>query len=235
MHKDNIPVPVSTLVLMIVTIAYKLVLVILGITVLALRPDTVMFFLNPVRGWCYLGLALNIIIVVAMLMLIFHPTLMARLVIGTLKLLELCHIIKNREKLSVRFLKATRQYNKTSRYLQRHKLVSLNVLVVTIIQRGLLFFITWLIYRSFGLNKIEPIVIITLQGMISVAVDMLPLPGGMGISEKLFLTVFAPIFGKAVLPGLVLSRGISYYTLLILSAIMTAVAMLLVRKKGNTK
>jgi uncharacterized protein (TIRG00374 family) len=160
---------------------------------------------------------------------------MARLVIGTLKLLELCHIIKNREKLSVRFLKATRQYNKTSRYLQRHKLVSLNVLVVTIIQRGLLFFITWLIYRSFGLNKIEPIVIITLQGMISVAVDMLPLPGGMGISEKLFLTVFAPIFGKAVLPGLVLSRGISYYTLLILSAIMTAVAMLLVRKKGNTK
>lgn len=30
------------------------------------------------------------------------------------------------------------------------------------------------------------VTIVVLQGMISVAVDMLPLPGGMGISESLF-------------------------------------------------
>ena len=49
--------------------------------------------------------------------------------------------------------------------------------------------------------------IVILQGMISVAVDMLPLPGGMGISEKLFSMLFTGIFGQVkVLAGLILSR-----------------------------
>ena len=73
--------------------------------------------------------------------------------------------------------------------------------------------------------------IVTLQAMISVVVDMLPLPGGMGISENLFLQIFLPIFGSAlVLPGLVISRGISYYTQLLLSAVMTIVAAFVLRR-----
>ncbi len=40
---------------------------------------------------------------------------------------------------------------------------------------------------------------------------MLPLPGGMGISETLFLTIFSPVFGGLLLPGMVLSRGLGYY------------------------
>ena len=31
-----------------------------------------------------------------------------------------------------------------------------------------------------------------------VSVDMLPLPGGMGISESLYLVMFAPVFGEAL-------------------------------------
>ena len=65
--------------------------------------------------------------------------------------------------------------------------------------------------------------------MISVAVDMLPLPGGMGISEKLFLSIFTPILGTMTLPVMIVSRGLSYYTQLILSAIFTVVAFLKIR------
>ena len=53
-----------------------------------------------------------------------------------------------------------------------------------------------------------------LQAVISVAVDMLPLPGGVGVSEGLFMTMFEPVFGEKLLPGMLLSRGISYYALL---------------------
>ena len=34
-----------------------------------------------------------------------------------------------------------------------------------------------------------------LQAVISVSVDMLPLPGGMGISETLYMVMFVPVFG----------------------------------------
>jgi len=70
--------------------------------------------------------------------------------------------------------------------------------------------------------------------MISVSVDMLPLPGGMGISEKLFLSIFQPVCGKNfVLPVMVVSRGISYYTQLIISAIMTGVAYFTIGGAGR--
>ena len=73
---------------------------------------------------------------------------------------------------------------------------------------------------------------ILLQAMISVAVDMLPLPGGMGISETLFLSIFEPIFGvELVLPGMIVCRGISYYTQLVISGVMTGVAQFVFREK----
>ena len=60
---------------------------------------------------------------------------------------------------------------------------------------------------------------------------MLPLPGGMGISESLFLVVFQPVFGKMVLPGMVLSRGIGYYSELLISALFTLVALIVFSKR----
>jgi len=61
---------------------------------------------------------------------------------------------------------------------------------------------------------------------------MLPLPGGMGISENLFPEIFLPVFGASlILPGMVISRGISYYTQLLISAVMTVVSAFVIQKK----
>lgn len=71
-------------------------------------------------------------------------------------------------------------------------------------------------------------------GAIAVAVDMLPLPGGMGISEKLFMEMFLPIFGSTLLlPGMILSRGLGYYTELIISAIFTVVASFVIGRRSE--
>ena len=71
-----------------------------------------------------------------------------------------------------------------------------------------------------------------LQSAISISADMLPLPGGMGISEHLFLTIFDPIFyGDLLLPAMVLSRGIAYYVQLVFSAAVTLIAHILIDKR----
>lgn len=54
MKKDKLPLSVSTLILLIVTITYKMMLVILGLAVLVIRPPVVMHYLNPILFWCYL-------------------------------------------------------------------------------------------------------------------------------------------------------------------------------------
>ena len=78
--------------------------------------------------------------------------------------------------------------------------------------------------------------IVMLQAAISISVDMLPLPGGMGISEKLFMTIFVPVFtSDLLLPGMILSRGISYYTQLLLCAALTLTAHFTIGRKSKIK
>ena len=125
-------------------------------------------------------------------------------------------------------------YRSVADYFRTHKRVIVNVLLISFFQRIIWFFITYLVYISFSLHAVDPVTITTLQGMISVSVDMLPLPGGMGISEKLFMEMFLPIFGSTLLlPGMILSRGLGYYTELIISAIFTVVASFVIGRRSE--
>ena len=235
MRKDKIPIPVSTLVLMIVTITYKLVLVVWGIAIFVIRPAEIMRYLQPVAGWCYLGLALNVFCVSFMMLLVFHPTMAKEMLLALIRGLGRLHLIKRQEHYLEKIGHAMEQYQDVAAYFAAHKLVVWNVFVITFVQRMLLFFVTYLVYRSFGLRGHGMVTIVVLQGMISVAVDMLPLPGGMGISEKLFLSMFALVFGSITLPGMVVSRGLSYYTELIISALLTIAAHFTIGRERKEK
>lgn len=234
MRKDEIPIPVSTLVLMIVTITYKLVLVVLGIAVMLFRPPFIMTCIQPVIGWCYLGVGLNVFCVTFMLILVFHPTLAERILLWCLKAGSKLHLIRREAHYKEKIIHTMEQYRGVASYFSTHKMVVWNVFLISVVQRMLLFFVTYLVYCSFGLEGTGMINIVLLQGMISVAVDMLPLPGGMGISEKLFLEMFVPVFGTITLPAMIVSRGLGYYTELLVSAVFTVVAHLMIgRTKGE--
>lgn len=232
MRKDHIPVAVSTVVLAIVTLSFKMVLVLFGSVVMILRPDALMPYLDPVAFWIYAGLILNIIWIMGLLLLIFNPALVRKLAYGIFNILKKLHLIRNPERMPRRIENAVSQYQGTSDFFRTHKSVIFKVLFLTFIQRTILFFVTWLTYKAFSLSGESVTVVVSLQAMIAVASDMLPLPGGMGAQETLFLAIFQPIFGEAlVLPGMVISRGISYYTQLLISGIMTVVSSFVIRDK----
>lgn len=224
MKKDKIPVHLSVLILLIVTITYKLVLVVFGLGVVILRPRLEMTFLVPAMPWIYLGIFLNVICVGAMLALIFYPSIAKSLVMAVFALVRRISKSPRVEALEGRLDRAMEGYKAASAYFWNHKRVIFNVLLITIAQRCFLFLVTYLTLRSFGIVRIGAVSAVILQAMISVAVDMLPLPGGMGISEHLFKLIFLPICGMLLTPALIVSRGISYYTQLLISALFTAVA-----------
>lgn len=239
MRKDRIPVAVSTVVLAIVTITYKLVLVLIGTVVMLTRPPQLMFYLEPVKGIMYLGLGLNYVCIAGLLLLVFHPNAVRCLAGRTVALLNRIRPCRNLQKQEERLNRIIGQYQGTAEFYRSHKHVIIHVFLITLLQRVLLFLVTWLTYRAFSLSGHSMPLIVTLQAMISVAADMLPLPGGMGVSENLFLEIFQPIFGEAlVLPGMMISRGISYYTQLLISAVMTLTASFVInekRQKGRNR
>lgn len=234
MRKDKIPMSISALILMIVTITYKAVLVVIGAAVLIIRPRSVMIYLNPIIGWCYLGLILNIICVGILLMLVYNTDFIKTVSIRTVEFVGRIIKLKRKDYYIEKIERSMKQYEDVSQFLQGHGIVLCKVFLMTLFQRVLLFFITYLVFKGFGFKHVSAVKIITLQAMIVVAVDMLPLPGGMGISEKLFIMVFRPICGrKLILPVMIASRGLSYYTELIISAVMTVAANYIIGDNQN--
>lgn len=234
MKKEKIPVPVSTVILMIVTITYKLVLVVTGVGVLFLGQDFCHRYLGDILPVFYLGLVLNIFCVTFMTVLVFHPVLAEKIIMIGREWMEKLRLLKRKEERIRKLQDSMEIYRRTAAYLGNHKKVLIHVILITFIQRFALFSVTWFVYRAFRLSGIPAWDVILLQAVISVSVDMLPLPGGMGISEKLFLTIFAPVFGSVLLSGMVLSRGLAYYSQLMISALFTVVMQFRYRKKRDS-
>ena len=215
MKKEKIPIPVATVILMVVTITYKLVLVVIGVGIFVFG-----------RGFRerYLGVALNVFCVTFMTVLVFHPVLAEIILTRGMRWLEKLRFLRHKEERTEKLRKAMEVYRETASYLEAHKKVILGVILITFIQRFALFAVTWVVYLSLGLTGTAMWDVVMLQAVVSVSVDMLPLPGGMGISEALFLRMFPSVFGEMLLPAMVLSRGLGYYSQLLISAVFTAVA-----------
>ncbi len=231
MKKEDIPIPVSTVVLMVVTITYKLVLVVIGLALVLFGREFLQQYLGTVRPVFYLGIALNVGCVAFMMLLVFHPFLAKRILVVGMHGLERLHLLRHKEGRLSRLEASMDLYQDTAAFLGTHGRLMIEVFLITFAQRIALFAVTYFVYRSFALSGIPALDIITLQAVISVSVDMLPLPGGMGISEKLFLALFPPVFGKLLLPGMVLSRGLGYYSELLVSAVFTLVAVVVFEQR----
>ena len=231
MKKEKISIPVSTVILMIVTITYKLVLVVIGVGIAIFGRGFLHKYLEGILPVFYLGLALNIFCVTFMTILVFHPLLAKAILVKGMKLLERLHLMKKKEGRLKKLEDSIDTYRNTAAYLKNNPFVIVKVIGITFIQRMALFAVTWFVYQAFGLHGTGFWEILFLQAVISVSVDMLPLPGGMGISETLFLNIFSPVFGGLLLPGMVLSRGLGYYGELLISAVFTVVAQLTIGKK----
>ncbi|MDE7389639.1 MAG: flippase-like domain-containing protein [Lachnospiraceae bacterium] len=235
MKKDNLSATVSTQILMVVTVAYKLVLVLWGLVILIFRPAIIMKHLNGVMGWCYLGIVLNIAFIVLIAFALFKSSLAEKMALAVIKALGKIKLVKNTDRLEKRLCSSMKTYRSVAEFYKTHRLVIVNVFLLTLVQRTVMFFVTYLVYLSFGLHGDSAVTVVGLQGMISLAADMLPLPGGMGISESLFMKIFEPIFGEITLPAMVVNRGLSYYTQLLVSAVMTVFAYFIIGRKSKAE
>ena len=232
MKSDGIPLTISSLVLMIVTIAYKAVLLILAAVMLLVNSTFVMEHIKGIEFIMIFGIVVNVIIIAFLLLLVFRQSFAKNIIGKTILWLGRHGIIKNYQTKIKKILTTISRYNQGADYLKSHKGIIFNVFVVTIIQRLAFFAITWAVYMSFGLKGVSPFEIITLQLIISLAVDNLPVPGGLGVSEGIFLLFFEEIFTEKYLTaGLILSRGFNYYAIIIIGGLVTAIAQL-TRKKS---
>ena len=234
MRRDGIPAAVSVPLLIVVTILYKLVLVVVGLAVLLIRPAAVFAYLAPAEAWFWLGIALNIGFVVLSLILVFRPERMRPLVRWLVGLWGRIRP-KKRDDLMQRAEDWIDRYRDVAATTRKKGATLWICAGITLLQRILLFAVTWCGCMAFHVGQGQMLLILTLQAMIAVAADMMPLPGGSGISEGLFLRLFTPLLGETLtLPIMVFSRGIGFYAQILIGGIFTVLSILLIRPKKET-
>lgn len=232
MKLDGISVSVSSLILMVVTVAYKAAIMFLAFFMLIIESSFVLEHIKGIEFIMIFGVVVNIIMIVFLMLIIFKQSLAKKMAGNFLLFLRKHRLIKNPDAKLKKLLKSISKYDKGSQFLREHKIVCFNVFVITVVQRLLFLAVTYAVYRSFGLSGCNPLEIITLQLIIALAVDNLPWPGGMGVNEGIFLIFFTEIFTTGfVTAGLLLTRGLNYYFIILSGGIITALAKFLKRKQ----
>lgn len=235
MHKDGLSPGLTAPVLVIVTICYKLVLVIYGLIALIVQPPVLTSAPELARLWYLLGFAATILAVGLFCMLIFWQSAVERL----LRLLfrGAGHLFRpgRLERWHHRLEHSLEKYREVTDCMQKGPWMFLVVIGISFLQRTLLFLVPWLVLRSFGVVGVSLPSIVILQALVSLGTDLLPLPGGTGANEALFLMLFEGLCGETlVLPVLLASRGISYYGQVLVSGVVSLIAGTALRKKETS-
>lgn len=221
MKRDGIKIGYSTLITWIVTICYKSALVILGTIFLIFKHDYCEAALGDWLWLLILGYVLNVGLLAGMIFVLFKPLYARMLGIKAVNLLAAVRLVKNPEKYIMKVSRITKNYSIGAEYVQKNFRVVVNVLLISFLQRVLLSSITFIVYKAFGLHGESFLTIIAIQTVIGIMVEMMPLPGAAGISEACFMVLFERIFGGQLKSAMLLSRGISFYALLIISGLIT--------------
>ena len=223
MNKDGHKVAESTVVLMSVATAYKLVLVLMGIGIAVFWWGGLKIHLGTYLPLYFLGLFLNAALVVILLAIMLNGPGMERFLNAAQKLLVRIHVLKPSDKRSEGIHTMVEQYQGTVSFIKHHGNVLLFLVGFTFIQRCSVFVLTWFIYRGMGLSGANAFTVMALQAVVYIAVDMLPLPGSQGITELMYMAVFGNVFvGGSLTLSMCVTRGINFYMLLLVSAAVAA-------------
>ena len=187
----------------------------------------VWFFVPGLSGQMRGGLAvlllyggsIMIALTAGMAMVMFLPHAARKICGGVLRLLAKLRIIKNPQKAWEKLELQLAEYAKGAQCIKKNPGLTLRVLALCLVQLGMLFSVPWAVYLAFGQSGYTWAQVAGTQALVTLAVCNLPLPGAVGPAEGSFVSAFQFIFGAAlVTPAMLVSRGISFYTFLLLSA-----------------
>lgn len=230
MHKDNIPVTKSTLALLINLTCMQIVTISLGILGAIVNFG---YMNSPMKGLFVLGITLNSIALTLLLVSIFSKEATNKLIELSIKILKFFKV-KNMEEKQKKIVDALMKYQDNAEYLKEHKSEVMKNVIIAYIQYIAYYSISYFTYKAFGLNEQNIIKIILLQALLYGTVSGIPSPGAVGVSEGGYMSLFEHIYTQNLLSSsMLLSRGISFYLFVAISAIVVIINDLREKKQEN--
>lgn len=220
MHKDGIAVGHSTLALLINLTSMQ-------ITTISIALISILFnyqYMNTMLTILLtIGLFLNVTALSILLASIFSKKLSRWFMKVLIRIMKFFRI-KNMDKKIKKFGKELRNYQKSSKYIKKHKKMMFKILLTTFVQFLIYYSVAYWTYRALGLDSHNILEIITMQSVLFATVSGIPSPGSVGISEGVFVEIFRNYYPEHMIrSATLLNRGISFYIFMIISGIVVVI------------
>lgn len=162
---------------------------------------------------CWLGYTSNFIIVGTVVLFSISKKLGHKVVGGVLKFLAKLRIIKDYDKQFNKVIKLVTDYQNTMRFFIKSPLVMIASIFLSMLFLAAEYSIIFFVYKAFaGVGGFDVwFKILGISVVIDLAAGFTPLPGGTGMSELAFTSLFSDIGGNEIVWALLIWRLISYY------------------------
>lgn len=219
MHKRKIKISNAMLAILLAIAVYQLVTSSMAIISLIFNFKFFNTTLGEFSILLYLGIALNIAFLFLLLIAIFSKKLIYQGV-------NLCvAIIKkfSTEKAEVfkrNALAEIERYKQGADCIKNDKKFIMGTIVIVVIQIAAFHSVPYWVYKAFGLSSGTLLQFIAIQSALYISGASLPSPGAVGVGESGFLIFFKTLFpAKLLSSAMILSRGISFYLMLLISGL----------------
>ncbi|MEG2633891.1 MAG: lysylphosphatidylglycerol synthase transmembrane domain-containing protein [Oscillospiraceae bacterium] len=227
MCRDNLHLSHVSVSMLLANITYQTTLVLYGISMYLLKFNLINEKLQGFISLLIFGLFLNLLFALVILFMLCSKKFAKNFANGVVTLMCKMHILKDEKSARVYILKQINEYSCCARIIRTKPMLLIKVFAFTILQMGTLYAIPFFVYKAFGLSGGSFFDLLALQAVLYVAVSFLPLPGAVGASESGFVKLFLVFFTEAtIVPAMLVSRGISFYLMLVVSGIAVFVMQL---------
>ena len=213
MMHDGIPGSKVSIATLLNLLEYKLVLLVYCFIIVIFRPSLVFSNGILVLLLFIFGAVVGFIMIAIIALSVINVKWVRSIGIGIYKLLSKVGIIK-KENFDARiesFNKQVDEYRKGAIYIKDHPAIFFKAFFYNFLRQTSFFAISYMVYLSFGLDPAAWFDVIIAQALIYITVDSLPLPGGVGATEKLFLVVYSLTYTTSMItPAVLLTRLINY-------------------------
>jgi len=227
MMKDKIPGAAVTVALIANLVMYTFSILIISIVGILMDPKIFFGFDAISKTLILIGAVGLLGLGIAFLLILFKSSILHKLGNGLISILAKIKLIRKPARKKEKLADAIHSYKSNVSQLSGKPVVLIKVLLCNILQRACGIAVTLFVFLAAGGAASSAVDIWVSQCMVVVGANIIPIPGGMGVSDYLLIDALGAIgLDSSALYLNMLSRAISFYSCVILCGLSMIVRLI---------
>lgn len=231
---DGIPTGVVTVTLILNLVMYTASIISIGFVALIINPDLFYHFETFSKVLILVGYIILSLLIVFFIMLIKNEKIVYKIGMALISILSKIHIIRDKKSYEARLEKIIEDYKKCSGMIDGQRAMLVKCFLCNLAQRLSQILVPVMVFLADGGRIKGAVNVFVTQVYTTIGSNIVPIPGAMGVSDYLLIDGLRDLMSVEDATNMELaSRGISFYSCVLISIIIVAVGYFAVKNKNS--